>query len=252
MKRKKPILLPGKELWSIHYEALAAGRMPKELKHRELNPLFTLATQRNWVTKEEAGKMLDQCINGNVDNVWHKAQLWISALNPKEEEDGQPIAGWLTLYNLKKYANFIRSLRPPYEGLKIDELGILQDKLIKAIEVEQIEKKSNEACKRHFLGIIICKLCKDNPEWKIREDGTMSESWTQLLKEMFGKEYYNQEINTKSKKPWVLTPSHGFIKQGKWLLPPENIVNHKIKELYKALLIDKYNNLEALRKIIEF
>jgi hypothetical protein len=247
MKRKNPILVQGKELWGIHFEALATGRMPETLKRSELTPLFTLATKRGWITPEEKNEFIESCVKGNIDKSWQKCRMFITGLNPKEEEDGPALGGWLTLYNIVKYTNLLKSLRPPYNGLQERNLGLVTNGLLKAIELEKYEKIYEKECKRHLLGIIICQLCGTDPNWKPKEDGSMGYAWSTLTKELLGSEYYTQNINTKTSRMWVLTPSHGISLNGKWLLPQLNKVDEKIKELYNLPTIDKNSILEEIK-----
>lgn len=250
MTRKNPILLPGKELWAIHYDVMATARMPKTLREKELKPLFKLASKRGWLTQEESTQLLEQCVQGTLNTAWDKCQMYLTGLNPKEEEDGQAIASWLTLYNLIKYQNLVKSVRPPYSNLKTEGIGIIKDNLIRSIEIELIENKHLRECKRHFLGILLCELCTYHSDWILKEDKTMGYSWNRLTKEMTGREYYTQNLNVEPKNPWILTPSHGLLVNEKWLLPPINIVEEKIKELYNIIPIHKDSNLSKIAKTL--
>jgi hypothetical protein len=250
MRRKNPILLPGKELWNIHFEPLACGRIPTELRKKELSALFSVAKSRGWATPEDCQKWLNNISNLNCQNVWENCQPWVSRLNPKEERDGQAIASWMTLYNIVKYCNLVKSLRPPYRGLRHKEISKLEDSLLKAIEIELIGKEFKHESKRHFLGLLICELCSNKEDWKVQE-GKISESWLALVKSLYGKEYYTFRDSIEGSTPWLLTPSHGFLYQGKWLLPNINKVEFKIKELYKPHMFNRYNTLELIYKKLQ-
>jgi len=247
MTRKRPILLPGKELYSIHYDALATGRLSEDLKRRELTPLFKVAKARLWVSETEGNELLKAILDGKPEAAWRVCQPWIAALNAKEEQDGQAIASWLALYNIIKYNNLLRSLRPPYHLLRGNHIGITKQNLVRAIEVETLEKKNKGECSRHFMGLVICTLCSSLPEWAKKEDGTMGYAWLSLRKELYGKEYYTEEANKDSQDPWILSPSHGYFKSGRWFLPAVENLEAKIKELYKIFPLNKYYELEQLR-----
>lgn len=248
MRRKNPILLPGKELWAIHFEPLKTGQMSESLKRDELKSLFSLATLRGWLEEKEAEELLSKCSKGDTQYGWSKCKMFITALNPKEEQEGQAIASWLILYNIVKYNNLLRSLRPPYTNLRIKEIGKLRDNLLKAIKLELLEKKYIQECRRHFLGILLCDLCSAHPDWKPKENGDMSHSWNTLKKELHGKEHYNQTVKNDPTNLWILTPSHGFQGPNKWILPSISSIDSKIKELYNSSPIYKNASLEKIRQ----
>lgn len=249
MRVKNPILLPGKELWSIHFDPLACGRMPSSLRKSELQPLFDQANKRGWIDQKSAYNLLEECCVNKLDSSWALAKSWLARLNPKEERDSQALGAWMTLYNLYKYKNIVKALKPPYQGLRTNEPWYLKSTLKRAIEVELIENPNSREAYRHFLGILLCDLCSQNQDWKLNTAEPLEAiglEYITLIKELYGKEFYSQNSNTQVQTLWILTPSHGFMKEQRWIQPSIENITEKIKELYKSF--NFYKDIE-LRKI---
>lgn len=254
MRVKNPILLPGKELWSIHFDPLACGRMPLSLRKSELKALFDQATKRGWIGEKEASNLLDECCLLKLDNAWSISKYWFSRLNPKEEKDSQALGAWMVLYNLYKYKAIVKSIRPPYQGLRSNEPWYLKSLLKRAIEIELVERSNSKEAHRHFLGILLCDLCSRNEAWKINPSNPHEQiglEYTTLIKELYGKEFYSQNSNPKNQQLWLLTPSHGFMKENKWIQPSIENIAEKIKELYKSFNFNKDKELEKIKNSLE-
>jgi hypothetical protein len=227
MKRKNPTLLPGKELWAIHFDPLTAGRTTPAARIKEIRPLLSLAERKAWVSAEIASELSKELSTGETKKLWEVAWSWENRIDGKDEQQSHAYAGWLFLWNLKKYSRLLEGLRPPYKALHGTTMEISK-KLEQALIVEELEKSNTyrQTIGRHFLGMVICeKVLSSKGKWGPESQSTSPDSWISLKRELLGKDYYQETKRLNNQRNWVLTPSHGYANPEKpdtWVTPSIN------------------------------
>ena len=203
MQKERPTLLPGKELYGVHFNVLSCARSGEETLKREIKPLLTLAGKKGWIQKEEVEGLLEK-VAGRKEcgELWREgAALWAGKINRHNPEEGPALAGWHVLHNLEKARGMWRGYRRPYPTLFAEKerkrlLGKLRVGMLLAKAFEEhlpAEEKDEE---RHLLGIIVC--LRQDPE-------EMEEMNVQTL---------NGDALAKSETPRFLLVSHGMKKGG--------------------------------------
>jgi len=207
MPRKNPTLLPGKELYQIHFDALICAESEPGLLRKELMALFDLASQKGWIKPEDHERLISLAADQKeVQELWVKldAASWHSQFSRHNPEEGAALAGWQVLYNLDKAHQIWRGYRRPYPSLsQAKSAAGLQNGLRTALRLAAIFEKNlpkeEQDAPRHLLALVL-SLKRDAREL-----------------EALNREALGQAAFLKTPTPKTLVVSHGMQTQGKWM-----------------------------------
>jgi hypothetical protein len=151
--RHRPHLLPGKELYAIHFDPLACVNSDIALLKRELLPLLTFAEQARWTPAGHSSFYLNQIfLEKNTRPLWEdqRAALWQQKIDPHNPNETHALAGWHVLKNYHTALQIWKQYQPPYRAIEnIFDLTVLIHRLQTAIKLAIPFENTTPVANRH-------------------------------------------------------------------------------------------------------
>jgi hypothetical protein len=207
MRKRNPIVLPGKELSSYHLSVKSSNLCPIETLKTSILALLELANKRAWIPKGKKETYFNEVIQKNPEGLWAIAKHWHKKINTNVPEESAALAGWMLLKRQASCQKIRKHHKPPYVHLLNPKQETLKKLNLYLYYNSQGTPQEKTTARKDLLAIL---LLKHMPEETQRE----------LCVKSFGKKTFD----TPTIPDW-LKLSHGFYHNQTWQELPNETMN---------------------------